>query len=190
MKVRKIRGWIARHKILTALILLLLLGLGAAGNANTNKYSKRVPNTPTATDSGSQISINNQTSQEETFSKLKNDPKYQNPQPGVAYDELFRNIDKYKGQYFHYKGEVIQVLGDPGNWNLRVNITGKGEAPYTYWEDSVYVFSYSPDRVIEKDIIEFTALVNGTITYKSVLGGDITIPSLSIWEQKVVGRAD
>jgi hypothetical protein len=127
---------------------------------------------------------------QDILAQWKADPKYQNPLTGIAYDELFRNSAKYKGQFVHFTGEVIQVLGDSGNWNLRVNVTQKGDAPYTYWEDTVFVFSLSPDRVIENDIIDFTAQADGVTTYKSTLGGDITIPSLIIYEQKVIGRAN
>lgn len=170
--------------------ILIILIIGIVGIASS-RHSKVANNTQqTTASSDSSLQVSNQANQQQSIDAIKADPNYQNPKPGVSYDELFRNIDSYKGQYLHYTGEVVQVLGSAGNWNLRVNITEKGEAPYTYWDDPVYVFSYSPDRVIEKDVIDFTAYVNGTITYKSVLGGDITIPSLNIYEQKVIGRAE
>jgi hypothetical protein len=187
---RKANNWPRQHKALVALTVLFLLTIGIVGIA-VSKHPKSSNNTQqTATSSDSSLQVSNQANDQQAIDAIKADPNYQKPKPGVSYDELFRNIDSYKGQYLHYTGEVVQVLGSSGNWNLRVNITEKGEAPYTYWDDPVYVFSYSPDRVIEKDVIDFTAYVNGTITYKSVLGGDITVPSLNIYEQKVIGRAD
>lgn len=125
-----------------------------------------------------------------TLATLKASPAYQNARTDLPYAELFRNSDSHKGQYVRYSGKVVQVLGEPGDWNLRVNITKEVIGTYESWDDTVYVFSYSPERVIEKDIIEFTAMVNGTITYESALGGPITIPSLSIYEHALVGRSD
>jgi hypothetical protein len=125
----------------------------------------------------------------DTLETWKANPQYQNPAT-VAYDELFRNSEKYKGQFVRLKGEVVQVLGNPGDWNLRVNVTEKGSYGYTYYMDTVFVFSYSPDRVIEKDIIEFTAKANGVYTYESGLGASITIPSFTAFETPVVGRKE
>lgn len=185
------KKWIARHKMLTAVIVVVCLV--AIGGATYGSHHKNTTTPSNQNDSSSSLKVgsspNTQTTQD-TLAQWKADPQYQNPLTGISYDELFRNSDKYKGQFVHFTGEVIQVLGDTGKWNLRVNITQTGTAPYTYWQDTVFVYSYSPDRVIEKDIIDFTAQVNGVITYKSVLGGDITIPSLTIYEQNVIGRAN
>jgi len=128
--------------------------------------------------------------QQLTPAQIKASDAYKNAKTNIPYDELFRNSEDYKGQYVRYTGKVIQVLGEPGEWNLRVNITKEASGSYDFWDDTVFVYSYSQERVIDDDIIEFTALVNGTITYKSVMGGDITVPSLTIYEHKLVGRAD
>ena len=125
---------------------------------------------------------------EETLAEIRKDPAYQNPKV-VPYAELFRNSDKYIGEYVRFTGEVVQVLGEPGNWNLRVNVTKYGEYS-TYYKDTVYVISTAKERVIENDIIEFTGLSTGVITYESTLGGNITIPSLVTYEHALVGRSD
>ena len=187
-------NWLRKHPgfvgLLTIVAFAAIFYVVFSGHSSNKSQSQQsAPQSSSTSDNPIQLS-NPSLSNTDMLTSLKNNPQYQNPLTGIAYDELFRNSDKYKGQFVHYTGKVIQVLGDPGNWNLRVEITQKGSSSYTYWEDPVLIFSYSPDRVIEKDLIDFTARANGVTTYKSVLGGEITIPSLTIYEQKVVGRAD
>jgi len=190
-------NWLKKHKMQTAIISLFVLiavPITAYLLIHDSKPNMAV-NSPN--DSSSDIAIDSSSpnggislAPQDTLSQWKSDPNYQNPLTGISYSELFHNSDRYEGKFIHYKGEVIQVLGDSGNWNLRVNITQKGNQSYSYWDDTALIYSYSPDRVIEKDIIEFTAQANGLVTYKSVLGADITIPALTIYEQQVVGRQE
>lgn len=126
----------------------------------------------------------------DTFTQWKSDIRYQNPKTNIPYDDLFRNIEFYKSEFVRYTGEVVQVLGDAGNWTLRVNITKKGTPSFFYWQDTVLVTSHAQDRVIEKDLIELTGQVNGATTYQAVFGQDITVPWITIYENKVVGRAE
>lgn len=161
------------------------------GNSSNEASSSNEPKTTNSGGNNSLSVTNTPLQKQETYQDkldaFKADKGYGNARSDLTYAELFRNSDKYIGTYVHYTGKVIQVLGDLGDWNLRVNIT---RDQYGYYDDTVYIFSYSPDRVIEDDIIEFTARVNGTMTYKSALGADITLPSLTIYEQTVVGRDD
>lgn len=126
---------------------------------------------------------------ENPLQDIKNDPAYKNPKR-ISYAELFRNSEKYEGDYIGFTGEVIQVLGEPGSWNLRVNVTKQGDEGFYYYDDTVLIESTSQERVIERDIIKFTGLYLGPETYESVLGGDITVPYLVIYEHKVVGRSE
>jgi hypothetical protein len=210
--MRQAKTWIKNNRIIATVITCLLVILAITSFALLGNKPKNQVNdgagslnaTNSSSSTGTSISINtsgslngttiplNDTTNppSNTLAKLKTDPQYQNPKTDIPYDELFRNSDKYKGTYVHYTGKVIQVLGDSGNWNLRVNITKKGADPYAYWEDTVFIYSYTPERVIEKDLIEFTAYVDGTTTYKSTLGADITIPALTIYEENRVGRVE
>jgi hypothetical protein len=210
--MNKAKIWIKNNRITTAIVLLLVVGLcitsltllinkpknqvnAAAASVDTTSslsVGGSVPISDLGNVSGSATPLNDTTnnSTADTLAKLKTDPQYQNPRTDIPFDELFRNSDKYKGIYVHYTGEVIQVLGESGNWNLRVNITKKGTEPYSYWQDTVFIYSFTPERVIENDLIEFTAYVNGTTTYKSTQGADVTIPALTIYEENRVGRVE
>ena len=173
-------------------LIMTLLFVLAFRNNNQQSSSKSTSND---SNSSAVISLdnNNQTSSgiklnQPTTPQAITSEAYKNPRTDILYEELFRNSDIYIGQYVRYRGKVIQVLGDSGEWNLRVNITKDplSTSDYEYWKDTVFIYSYSKERVNEDDIIEFTALMNGVITYKSTFGQDITLPSLTIYEHKLV----
>ncbi len=97
----------------------------------------------------------------------------------VAYEELARNPENYKGQNLKFKGEVIQCDQSYGtSYYARVNVT-VGE--YGYYEDTIYVDFEIPegaDRILEYDIVELYGVCQGSETYTSIFGEQITIPSL------------
>ena len=108
----------------------------------------------------------------------------------VPYAELFRNAEQYRGKFIKFKGKVIQVLGSAGEWNLRVNVTDKSAYGVSLWDDTVFVTSYTSQRVIEDDIIEFVGRGEGVQTYESAFGASVTIPSVSTLDTPVVGRSE
>lgn len=173
-----------------AVLLLLIISLILVLRKETPQPTANV--TSNTSSGGSTIRLENNTTPtpQQTLAQLKASPKYQNPRKDIAYADLARNADQYKGEIVNYDGKVIQVLGEPGNWNLRVNITRKPVGSTDFWDDTMFIFSYSNERVIEKDIINFTAVVNGTYTYEAVFGQSISLPSLVIYEHKLIGRSD
>lgn len=95
-----------------------------------------------------------------------------------TYKGIARNPEKVKGEYAVVTGEVIQVLEDGDDVELRVNIT---EESWGY-TDTIYV-SYTrktadEDRILEDDIITIWGKLNGLLTYKSTFNTQITIPWL------------
>jgi hypothetical protein len=103
----------------------------------------------------------------------------------IGYAELFRHNEKYVGRTVYFKGEIIQVVdGGDGTYDLRVNVT-HGE--YGFYSDTVYLH-YSGERLLDDDIIDFVGIVDGVITYTSVLGGEITIPELTIVRARILAH--
>ena len=97
----------------------------------------------------------------------------------IKYGTLARNADTLKNEKVVYKGQVIQVLEDGNNIQMRVDVTVD---EYGFWEDTVFVMftrGEADTRILEEDIIQFWGEVGGLITYESVLGGDITIPQIN-----------
>lgn len=61
---------------------------------------------------------------------------------------------------------------------LRVNVT---QGDYGIWDDTVMVV-YEPEedasRILEDDIVTMYGISSGLCTYTSVMGAEITIPSM------------
>ena len=91
------------------------------------------------------------------------------------YDMIARDPDTYKGTYGKYTGEIIQVLEDGNEVQLRVNIT-KDRYGYSDTIYIVYLLKDGESRLLEDDVITIYGMNAGTISYKSVLGATITIP--------------
>lgn len=113
-------------------------------------------------------------SKKERITLLKNECKT------FTYEEIARNPKSNKGKYAKFTGEVIQILEYDDETILRVNVTKQGIYT-TYYSDTVYV-TYSKanngnGRILEDDIITMYGILQGTETYESTLGSDVTIPS-------------
>ncbi len=97
----------------------------------------------------------------------------------IPYDDLFRYAEDHKGKRVYYQGIVIQTLQRDDDAQLRVNVT----TPHTALFDLNLVFLHyndPPVRVLEGDQVEFVGRMNGTITYESIMGAEITIPELIV----------
>jgi hypothetical protein len=93
----------------------------------------------------------------------------------VTYDDLFRNNELHVGKLVYYRGKTIQVIDvDDDQYQLRVNVTEDS----FFWTDTVFV-QYSGSRLLEDDIVEFVAEVDGLISYSATFGNEITIPQLT-----------
>jgi hypothetical protein len=96
----------------------------------------------------------------------------------VAYSDLARSPDNYKGKVVHFRGQIIQVIeGTGGASQYRISVT---QDEYGYWDDTMLV-QFTPDansRFLEDDVVEFWGTSIGVITYESTMGGNITIPGV------------
>ncbi|MCD7821395.1 MAG: hypothetical protein LUG64_04205 [Clostridiales bacterium] len=113
--------------------------------------------------------------EEFTLSDEEIEEQYKENCTEYSYDTIARDPDEYYGTYGKYKGEVVQVLEDGDDVQLRVNIT---EGKYSY-SDTIFVFYEKKDgesRILEDDIITLYGINMGTVSYESVLGATITLP--------------
>lgn len=106
----------------------------------------------------------------------------------ITFKKLARNPDKYKGENFKIKGQVIQVLDSDSWFNestaLRINITQDG----AFWTDTIIAAVNIPkgdDRILDDDIITLWGTCKGLYTYKSVLGQKISLPRVDIEYYKI-----
>jgi hypothetical protein len=101
--------------------------------------------------------------------------QYKSSCTAYSYETIARDPDKYILTYGKYTGEIVQVIEDGDDMQLRVNIT-KGR--YTY-SDTIYVVYTKKEgesRLLEDDIITIYGVNMGTVSYTSVMGATITLP--------------
>lgn len=100
---------------------------------------------------------------------------------GITYAQLARDPDDYTGKLVKFKGKVIQVMEGNGVTQLRLAVNSD-------YDDIVYL-EYESDlmssRVLEDDIITIMGMSAGLLSYKSTLGGTITIPSILVDEIQI-----
>jgi len=109
----------------------------------------------------------------------------------VTFEDLSRAGNSAIGTYYRFEGRIIQ---DAGGDTYRVNMTRDPGYTRVFWEDTILVsVAGTPGtRLIEDDIISFTAASAGEQSYTTVLGATVTLP-LVIAEASdisVTGRAD
>ena len=102
-----------------------------------------------------------------------------------SYKTLARNPDIYRGSAVKVAGEVVQVIENGNEIQMRVNIT-KDE--YGFYEDTVYVYytKTSSSRILEDDIVAIYGTMLGTVTYTTVLGAEVTIPAIQAKKVEVI----
>lgn len=95
----------------------------------------------------------------------------------VAYDDLARNTEQHTGANINMAGQVVQVIEDGDGAALRVLVDGDAN-------QAVYVKypGYSKARVLTDDMVQMVAQVDGRVTYKTVLGSEVTVPAVTaLW---------
>lgn len=94
---------------------------------------------------------------------------------GITYDELARNPDKNKGKKVTFTGTVIQVIRGNGEDQFRVRVNND-------YKKIIFV-SYIPksgeNKILENDKVVVRGVSVGEISYKSTMGGKISIPGIT-----------
>lgn len=123
-------------------------------------------------------SSNKSTSQKEV---QKEDPEtYKSQCQSIPYDELARTPDNYEGQKVTFTGQIIQVRESGDEATYRINVT---QDEYGLWDDTIFCtfdLSTSESRFLEDDIVTIYGDYDGLYTYTSIMGSDVTLPSVTI----------
>ena len=95
---------------------------------------------------------------------------------GISYDQLARTPDDYLSKKVKFSGKVIQVMEGDTSTQIRLAVNDD--------YDTVLLAEYSKSivssRILEDDHITIYGTSVGTISYKSTLGGTITIPGVYV----------
>lgn len=95
---------------------------------------------------------------------------------GITYDQLARTPDDYKGKKVKFSGKVIQVIEGDGRVNIRLAVNDDYDTVLFCEYESGIVSS----RVLDDDHITIYGTSYGLYSYKSTMGGTITIPAVVV----------
>lgn len=95
---------------------------------------------------------------------------------GITYNQLARTPDDFLGKKVKFYGKVLQVIEDGSTVQIRLAVNDDYDTVLLGEYDSSIVSS----RVLEDDEITIYGTSIGTITYQSTMGGNITIPGITI----------
>ena len=95
---------------------------------------------------------------------------------GITYDQLARTPDDFVGKNVKFYGKVIQVIEGGSTVQIRLAVN----EDYDTILLGEYNNSIVSSRVLDDDLITIYGTSQGLISYKSTMGGTITIPSVSI----------
>lgn len=111
----------------------------------------------------------------EVEEKAKKEEEAKGYDTGITYDELARNPDKNKGKKVTFTGTVIQVIRGNGEDQFRVRVNND-------YKKIIFV-SYIPksgeNKILENDKVVVRGVSVGEISYKSTMGGKISIPGIT-----------
>ena len=111
----------------------------------------------------------------EAEEKAKKEEEAKGYDTGITYDELARNPDKNKGKKVTFTGTVIQVIRGNGEDQFRVRVNND-------YKKIIFV-SYIPkigeNKILENDKVVVRGVSVGEISYKSTMGGKISIPGIT-----------
>lgn len=111
------------------------------------------------------------------------------------YKKLLRDPDSYRGKAIQVWGEVTQYDSATGNEALRANISYKKKAlsyGYSQYEDNVIIEGDEEilSKLVEGDLFFAKAIVVGSFSYDTQIGGSTTVPELHVMKVKRYGSVD
>lgn len=97
------------------------------------------------------------------------------------YKLIARNPADYENKNVSISGKVIQV--SEGLFDTVTLRIATKESEYGGYNDDIYMVTYKQvesNRILDDDMVAIWGLCDGVTTYKSVLGGNITVPSMEM----------
>lgn len=96
---------------------------------------------------------------------------------GITYDQLARTPNDYIGKKIKFSGKVIQVMEGKDETQIRLSVNDNHK---TVLYCGIPKKLTENNRILENDKITVMGLSTGLITYKSTMGGDISIPGILV----------
>ena len=168
------RGWAIG--ILSVIVLLLFIGV--SGNHSS---------TPTVSTSGATANAQ---------AAVDTPPPPAKPITARDWAKIAKDPDVHVGESIIVYGQVTQFDTATGTDQFRANVDGVlhtveyGFAGYETNTILVVDSNVNTDNLVEKDLFQANAVVDGTSSYTSTLNGSITTPKLRVTKLTVLGTAN
>lgn len=94
------------------------------------------------------------------------------------YEEIFRYAEDYVGKFASFEGKIVQTMTEGGLNYYRINVSKDN---YGYYDDTIMVGIFTMNqeiRLLEDDIVQIYGKWGELVTYETVLGLEVTIPSV------------
>lgn len=113
---------------------------------------------------------------QEAERKAKEEEEKKGYDTGISYEQLARTPDDFEGKKVKFRGEVVQVMEGDDEVQLRIAVNRDyNSIIFVYYDKSI-----TSSRILEDDTITIMGISKGLYTYKSTMGGQITIPLISV----------
>ena len=93
----------------------------------------------------------------------------------ITYDQVARNPDDYLGKKINFTGRVLQVMESGGKVQVRLGVDGNYDNVILVEANTS---ALNGGRVLEDDLVTAAGYSAGIMSYKSTMGGKISIPSM------------
>ncbi|MCY9290852.1 hypothetical protein MOF05_21110 [Bacillus haynesii] len=94
----------------------------------------------------------------------------------IRFAELNKNPDKHTGEFVKYQGEIAQIVENDNSTDIRLAVT---KTSYGYdFNDIVYITYDGTTPFVEEDKITVYGTIQGSYTYESTAGYQITLPHI------------
>jgi hypothetical protein len=106
---------------------------------------------------------------------------------------IAKNPDAHTGERIIVYGQVTQFDATTGTSGFRANVDGAVHKPsYGYADYDINTMlagdANTLGNVVEKDLFKAEATVAGSLTYQTTLGGNLTVPQLTVTKIDVIGH--
>ncbi|WP_273713109.1 hypothetical protein [Leuconostoc mesenteroides] len=95
---------------------------------------------------------------------------------GITFDQIARTPDDYEGKKIEFTGKVLQVMEDDDYTKIRLAVDGDYDNVILVDVDSDIM---NGSRILEDDLVTISGVSDGTTTYESTSGANITIPAMT-----------
>ncbi len=117
--------------------------------------------------------------------KIKNKEiiTYKNSCKKYKYKDVLRYPNNYDGKKAYWFGKVTQLVSKTSySTEMRISVNcerNRYSAGGWLCSDALYVTYYGNESLIEDDIIKMWGELSGSVTYTTIFGGSVTIPSFT-----------